>query len=274
MTINLDNHIIAKKIISNKIKIHVTKKSTSTNEEIKQLPLTANISDVLLAEYQSQGKGRPTKSWHSPAHSNILLSQRHQITRDMSGLSLVIGLAVRATIEQALTDHKHIKNCIKVKWPNDIMANSQKIAGILIEAEQKNKNQYAIIGIGLNVNMTTATTADINQPWTSMSLLSHTKHNRNLLAARLINNLNTYINNFNNNGLTYFSNEWLQHDYLIGSNITLTNGSKATTGTSNGINDRGHLVITSSDDKQHVFATGSISKEHRANDILNTTNKP
>jgi len=111
----------------------------------------AQHGDIIIANFQSQGKGQQGNKWFSSAGSNILCSficKDMQISANkLASLNMIISLAV----------HKVINNyfggrCF-VKWPNDIFVEDKKIAGILVESVLSGTTiKHLIIGIGINVN--------------------------------------------------------------------------------------------------------------------------
>lgn len=105
---------------------------------------------VVVAEMQTAGRGRRGRNWYSPAKQGIYLSVilRPLIPlREISRISLLAGVAVAET----LTERMNLQPCIK--WPNDILINQRKIAGILSEVVSRmNSIEYLVLGIGLNIN--------------------------------------------------------------------------------------------------------------------------
>ena len=111
----------------------------------------ANNGDAVFALEQSSGKGRWGKTWESQRGSNILLTVLAQMqwlpVQQQFQLSIAVALACHDFFS------KYLKENIKIKWPNDIFINDRKAGGILIENVIKgNLWQWAIIGIGLNIN--------------------------------------------------------------------------------------------------------------------------
>ncbi len=111
----------------------------------------ANSGDAVFAMEQSSGKGRRGKTWKSQRGENILLTVLAQMqwlpVQEQFRLSMAVALACHDFFSQ------YIKENIKIKWPNDIFINDSKAGGILIENVVKgNLWQWAIIGIGLNIN--------------------------------------------------------------------------------------------------------------------------
>ena len=126
----------------------------STNNFAANLIKETNVLDgtVIMAEHQTNGKGQSGNSWFSHPKLNLTCSYILRPTflkiEDQFYLSMVTSLAVTRTLSEL-----GIKSVIK--WPNDILVESKKIAGILIEnSVQKNRFSYSIIGIGFNVNQT------------------------------------------------------------------------------------------------------------------------
>jgi len=119
---------------------------------------------VIIAGEQTSGKGRMKRTWVSPKGSIALSIILYPSVVYLPSLIMVASLAVTHTIE-AVTDLKS-----QVKWPNDVLINGRKVCGILIESQVTgNKVDYAIIGIGLNVNLKVSDFAEILPFATSLS---------------------------------------------------------------------------------------------------------
>ncbi len=103
-------------------------------------------SAMVIAREQKQGRGRATRTWHSPfgegIYSTLLLS------RAVSAAT-VLPLEVAVAVAEFLQETYRIE--ARIKWPNDILVNRRKIAGILIEARTHDDVIYAAIGIGVNI---------------------------------------------------------------------------------------------------------------------------
>jgi len=120
----------------------------STNIEARARALQgAPEGMVILAEAQSQGKGRLGRSWISPAGINLYLSV---ILRPAMALERVPMITLMAGIASAKALKRVTGLEVKIKWPNDLLIQGKKVAGILTEAEPG--NQFIILGIGVNVN--------------------------------------------------------------------------------------------------------------------------
>ncbi len=110
-----------------------------------------NYSSI-YADYQTAGRGRLTRTWHSEKGQNLLFSiliKDKKLIENFSALSLASAVCVINILEKL-----EIKN-LSFKWPNDVYADGKKICGILLQSVSQNEEVDAlIIGIGLNVNQT------------------------------------------------------------------------------------------------------------------------
>lgn len=127
----------------------------STNSYLRQLSAKEPIEDdtVVVANYQTHGRGQMGTKWDSQESKNLMIS----IFKDTSFIKIEhnfhISMVVSLSIFKAL-QLLQIKK-LKIKWPNDILADNKKIAGILIEnVIKQNQLQASIIGVGMNVNQT------------------------------------------------------------------------------------------------------------------------
>lgn len=152
---------------STKYPIHIIEfpQLNSTNIYCKSVANKEPKSEmVVLAHYQSHGKGQFGNLWDSEAAKNLTFSILYHPSKLDSmhffQLNMAVSLGVNAAIEKyventlpsRMTD---LQSSLKVKWPNDIYFNSYKIGGILIEnCIQANQIEQSIIGIGLNLNQT------------------------------------------------------------------------------------------------------------------------
>lgn len=136
----------------NIIKLNAT---ASTNDFLKQLNSTQNLENftTVVTQHQTNGKGQRGSYWNSTPYKNLTFSTliKKKLTQDFTIFDL--NIAVSVAIVQALEMFKI--PTLNIKWPNDILSEDKKIAGILIENTLM--GSYAIssiIGVGLNVNQT------------------------------------------------------------------------------------------------------------------------
>ena len=250
-----------KKITANlrhhSVHIDTLEKIGSTNDYLKNVIVENKKIRICLAETQTQGKGRLQRQWHSPFGQNIYFSMLYPFQKDisdLSGLSLVTGLAVCHAIESVI-DLGNEK--LWVKWPNDVLANKRKLAGTLIEIQaESNGFCQVIIGIGLNVNMKDDTKKNITQPWSSLLQLTHQYQDRNILCATLIDTLIDYIKRFSSKGLVDFMEEWKKKDFLFDRSIAIASGKNKHHGVCMGINEKGHILLKTSEEIIQAHSSG------------------
>jgi BirA family biotin operon repressor/biotin-[acetyl-CoA-carboxylase] ligase len=138
---------------------------TSTNDAAKRRAKEgAGEGTVIIADEQTAGKGRIKRRWLSPRGSIALSIILYPPLAYLPRLIMVASLAVASSIEQ-VTPLK-----AQIKWPNDVLVNGKKICGILVESDVKGSRvDYAVIGIGLNINIRLADFPEIAPFATSLS---------------------------------------------------------------------------------------------------------
>jgi len=131
------------------LKLHTTE---STNSFLKKW-ISKNTPEnfmIVSTQYQTAGRGQMGSVWNSEQGKNLTFSMYAGFSDFKIENQFVLNQAISLGIINALI--KHLPQ-VKIKWPNDILADEKKIAGILIENVVSNgKIKYSIIGIGLNVN--------------------------------------------------------------------------------------------------------------------------
>ena len=210
---------------------------------------------VCLAEHQSAGRGRRGRTWHSPFGSNIYLSVLWRFADGMnrlSSLSLVSAVALmRCFIAVGATG-------IGIKWPNDIITEQGKLAGILVDVAGESSGPcYAVIGIGINYQMSDNVGQPIDQVWSRLADKG-VSAGRNALVAQLLCNLVEVLTLFDKEGFTPFRQEWLDWDMLRDQDVLLHWSNENLNGIARGIDDAGMLLIER-DGKLKSYAAGEVS---------------
>jgi len=245
--------------INNNIKnipIEIFEEIDSTNDYLKKY-IGGKSNHICIAESMTKGKGRLGRTWYSPFGQNIYFSILQLFKKDVSelmGLSIAISLAIAKTL------HPYLKDKLKIKWPNDLLANGKKLCGVLLEIQaEANGLSYAIIGIGINVNMVPKNKPKIDQSWASLRTVTNEYYDRNELLVNLINNVLEYIKIFDQFGLEHFMQEWKKYDHLVGRNIAVTSFNNIIKGKVRGINDLGNLVLELEDGSIQILSSGDTS---------------
>jgi BirA family biotin operon repressor/biotin-[acetyl-CoA-carboxylase] ligase len=150
--------------IREQLNIVVLDQTSSTNDIVWQHINDGQLTPmVCFAETQTAGRGRRGDQWQSPATGNLYFSLYWPFVADLaqSGLSIAIGISLINVLKS-----EGIKD-LQLKWPNDVLVNRQKLAGILVES-RFGKTQNTVVGVGLNFKLPTETQKLINQPATSI----------------------------------------------------------------------------------------------------------
>lgn len=127
----------------------------STNDFLKKLVQKQSVENytVVTAKEQTKGKGQMGSNWNTEADKNLIASLL--IKKSVPSIDAIFNLNITIAVSIIEALNKHNINSLNIKWPNDIMAENKKIAGILIENSiRENGKIDSIIGIGLNVNQT------------------------------------------------------------------------------------------------------------------------
>lgn len=256
----LDTDQIKPRLRHRSVKLETLEKTASTNDYLKQFTRDNKKIVACLAEAQTTGKGRLHRQWHSPFAENIYLSLLCPFEKDiseLSGLSLVVGLAVCRAIESKVDLQG---KQLTLKWPNDILIDHYKLAGTLIEIQaESNGFCQVIIGIGVNINMHKALKKDIDQAWTSLFKITNQYIDRNILCPEIIDTLIDYLERFSSQGLLAFIREWQKRDCLADSVVSIVSGNKKSTGICTGINKQGHLTIKTEKGDTLTFSSGDTT---------------
>ena len=125
----------------------------STNDFLKRLSVEQSLENftVVTAESQTRGKGQMGAKWDSETGKNLMISVL--VNNVLNTISEIFDLNVAVALSIFTTLEKNNIPNLSIKWPNDILSDNKKVAGILIENTIKNNGEItSIIGIGLNVN--------------------------------------------------------------------------------------------------------------------------
>jgi BirA family biotin operon repressor/biotin-[acetyl-CoA-carboxylase] ligase len=213
----------------------------STNAHLVARIAAGRGAGVCLAEHQSAGRGRRGRAWHSPFGRNLYVSLSHAFDvgpAQLAGLSIAIGAALVRVLRGAGVD------AVGIKWPNDLVSGRHKLGGILIELQGDTQGPcWAVVGIGLDVNMSAAVDGAIDQPWTSLARLSGRVFDRTALAAQVIAAVQGAMAAFPAAGLAPWLGEYAAADVLAGREIDVEWAGERLHGVARGIDAQGALLV-------------------------------
>jgi len=231
----------------------------STNRVARQSPLEPGQVSVVVSEQQNQGRGRLQRNWFSPFGKNIYCSigLTKTIPPELVGnISILTGLA----LAQVLID-LGVKN-VKLKWPNDLLVNSKKIGGILIESRPLAADRfYFVIGFGLNLLMTKQDLQQISQPATSLLEIGLTRINKKQILMATIQSVFRAIKSYSGQNKTQVGQAFEQLDAFKKQLITLNTSQGQLKGINLGIDKFAALKLETADGLKLINAAEIVGGE-------------
>ncbi|MBI4191060.1 MAG: biotin--[acetyl-CoA-carboxylase] ligase [Betaproteobacteria bacterium] len=212
---------------------------------------------VIAAEWQTHGRGRRGRPWHSTPGAALtfsLLWRFQQGVGFLVGLSLAVGVAVARTLTALGVDDAGLK------WPNDVLWRGGKLAGILIEMQGDTLGPSAVvIGVGLNCRLPDALRERIDQPVADLATACGAAPDRNRVLALLLIELERVLNEFARSGFAPLRDEW-QHRHIYQGKaveLALPDGG-VVSGTAEGVAEDGALLLATRTGQQR-FHSGEVS---------------
>lgn len=230
----------------------------STNLFLKELAVTQKLENFTIVQTDNQfnGKGQQGSVWQSESGKNLTFSLLINAIDPVKINLIMLSVIVPLSIIQAMSKFNVPE--LKIKWPNDILAENKKIAGILIETSFKSANQIsAIIGIGLNVNQLVF---DNLPNASSLALLTGKTIDCDSLLIAIANQIKNNYNLLTVKNDAYFWN--LYHNYLFQKDILSVFKDKEGNrfwGTITKVNSNGKLVVKLDSGIEKTFSTKEIT---------------
>ncbi|MGH2905757.1 MAG: biotin--[acetyl-CoA-carboxylase] ligase [Solirubrobacterales bacterium] len=216
----------------------------STNDVAKQLAEHGSPhGTTVTADEQTSGRGRQGREWVAPPRSSLLMSAiARPVTESHKLAPLAAALAVAETCETLANVEA------RIKWPNDVWIEKRKVSGILVEArpDQVSERSWVIVGIGLNVAVRLEDMpAELQQTATTLGLPIGTDALTPLVAR---------LDHWLASDSAAIVVAWRERDALRGHQISWADG----TGTAEGVDDHGNLVIELADGELKTLTAGEV----------------
>jgi len=227
--------------LSKQLDVHVLKTVGSTNTWLLDGNFPAAIT-LCAAEHQTVGRGRRGKTWHSP-DSGLTFSMRFNLSEPVSrfsGLSLLVGSVLCDCLRAVSVSEA------RVKWPNDVLVQEAKLAGILIESRTGAPDAESIIVIGIGVNYQRGAEARlIDQANTDLASICGTDFlpDRSELIANIAGRLIPLLSHNVPAAVASLSARWADYDALAGVEVTATVAGESLDGRAAGIDENGGLRV-------------------------------
>ncbi|MFK8040532.1 MAG: biotin--[acetyl-CoA-carboxylase] ligase [Rickettsiaceae bacterium] len=230
----------------------------STNDEAKRLISNGLGNDdcVIIADQQISGRGRRGKEWISDIgnlYCTILLCGDIKVNQAQQ-LSFLSSIALYDAIVY-LAQNRKITIDIKLKWPNDLLINGNKVSGILIESIKHNNQNYTLIGLGANL----AKHPEIDQATTSLLKENISINNFDMLDL-FMHSFAKYLSIWQFAGFDQIKSYWMQRSYKLDTMLIVNDNVNNIAGAFCGIDDEGNLLLRKSDDNNvMVFNSAQVS---------------
>jgi len=197
------------------------------------------IGTVIVSDEQTAGQGRHGHTWHSPSGTGLYFSL---VLPPTPLLTLALGVATVEAIAQTTGI-----TC-DIRWPNDLMLDNRKVAGILVQLV----NRHAICGIGINVNHT-----EFPRELEGTSLRMHSQHlyDREILLQILLSEIDAIVQEDATTILRLFAHA---SSYVAGRRVTVAQPGGLITGTTAGLDPEGYLIVRKDDGTDTLVLAGGV----------------
>ena len=227
-------------------------------EQRKDVEKTALDGLVVVAESQTEGRGRLGRAWYSPPETGIYLSVLLKPQLEPSHFSLFTLLSGVAAV---LTINEFSHKRANLKWPNDILIQGKKVCGLLCELIQ-NRGKFSglIIGFGINANhLAEQFPEDLKNIATSLRIVNGLPIDRLAVIRSLLMNLDREYQTYLNKGRRSVIEKWSLNTDLFGKKVSINRGSTIITGTAMQLNESGQLVLRRDNGHEEIFDSGEVT---------------
>ena len=239
--------------------IHQFDEVESTNDLAFSLVENKQIfaNQIIVANKQNKGRGRLNRNWESPKgnlYFSLVLQPKIAIEKT-SQISLVAICALQIAVAK-IFQQQNIVAKIQNKWPNDLLIDQNKVAGILLESKISNKNcDFAILGIGVNINSNPTQTLF---PSTNIKNFSC-----EISASKMLEFFLEEFENLYENWLIFgfknIRNLWHKNAYNLNSKININLGNSKIEGLFQEIDEEGNIVIKNHNNETKKISFGDVS---------------
>jgi BirA family biotin operon repressor/biotin-[acetyl-CoA-carboxylase] ligase len=240
-------------------RVHYFAETDSTNARARQLAEnSAAEGEIVIAESQTQGRGRLGRRWESPPFANLYFSV---LLRPRLAPSHAPQITLMAAVALAEAVDSFIPQTPTIKWPNDILVDGKKLAGILTEAAcSAERVDYVILGLGVNVNYSIdAMPEPIRERATSILELTQQNVSRESLLRRLIQGLDRCYGELERSGFDALAQRWQAYFGWRGRRVQVGLLGQVSSGCAKGIDRDGALLIVDDDGVEQRVVAGDVT---------------
>lgn len=241
-----------------RVAVEVVAETGSTNADLLARATTLGQPTLLVAEHQTAGRGRAGRSWLSAPGDSLTFSLAWKFDlplQQLAGLPLAVGVALADALAACAVQ-------VQLKWPNDVLKDGSKLAGVLIETQAApGGGVWAVIGVGLNLRMPDEMEARIGRTVAAAPWLA--QMDRDQLMAALLDGLAAALDEFSQAGFSAFSARWNRLHAWQGRPVEIVdNGATLHEGMAAGVDDSGRLLLDCAAGRITVLA-GDVSLRAR-----------
>ncbi len=206
---------------------------------------------VLVADYQTAGRGRRGRRWVAPPGTGLLLSVLLRPRRGVPLLPLLTGVAVAEAVEACAGVRAELK------WPNDVLVSGRKVAGILAEAVTEGEQVSVVVGVGINVSVPREVLATFPAPATSLHLEADHPISREELLLALLSRWKAHYDQLQ---LGEWSlNEWKARAPMLGKPVRVETDGESWEGVALDVTEEGALLVRDTDGNLHTVYAGDVT---------------
>jgi BirA family biotin operon repressor/biotin-[acetyl-CoA-carboxylase] ligase len=240
------------------VKFHYLADVGSTNTYARQLAeVGAREGEVVIAETQTQGRGRLGRHWHSPPFANLYLSV---ILRPNLSPAHAPQITLMAAVAVAETVSAFVPSGPAIKWPNDILLDGKKLAGILAEAAcGAGRVEHVILGIGVNLNgPVNSMPEEIRGRATALAEVTGKTVEREGFCRRLIQTLDRCYGELEQSGFEALASRWSTYFALRDQPVRVESLDPILYGRARGIDREGALLVEDDSGVLHRVIAGDV----------------
>lgn len=241
-------------------KIFAFNQLSSTNDSIRRLARNHEAEGaVVIADAQTRGRGRHRREWLSPPGKGLWLSVLLRPTVYQSRLGLISLLSALAVAE-SIAKETGIET--QLKWPNDVLLNSKKVCGILIESESQNGSPACLsLGIGINVNQTANDFPEaIRNRATSLFLEAGRRYSRAQLLVSVLHELEKFYQLFLNGRHELIRTAWMKRCVHLNQQVKIVCGNLILVGAFEEIDRAGEIILRTNEGEVRRLQAGEVTQ--------------
>ncbi len=213
---------------------------------------------VVLADRQTAGRGRSGRKWHSPPgnlYMTVLLKDLPAGVKKwgLGWLTLAMGVAVARVLEAQ-------KLAPRIKWPNDVLLEGGKVAGILAEARwQQGRPTVVALGVGVNLNRPPEDAAEVDAPISVVALARGEPVDRRAFAEEVLAAFSEALGGVDSAGPDGLKREVLKRSWFLEKPVLVKRAGSSLSGRAVGVDDQGALLVADDEGQVHTVFAGDVT---------------